>query len=44
MGFWLKCRDSNGSGVRVKSPATCKNQSGQPTEHRESRSVRTSER
>jgi len=35
MGFWLKCRDSKGSGVRVKSPATCKNQSGQPTKHRE---------
>jgi len=34
MGFRVKCRDSkyNGSGVRVKSPATCKNQSGQPTE------------
>lgn len=25
----------NGSGVRVKSPTTCKNQSGQPTERAE---------
>lgn len=35
-GFLVKnVEDSKGSGVRVKSPATCKNQSGQPTKHRE---------